>query len=135
MSVSHGKGTLFAFGLQHDNQLTAALRSGIWCWPWCVCAHSITRDRHGVVESEPVVATERCPATRFIAISFCHDTVLGRVGVRARALSETAATAGCGAVPGDGASESGVARACSSGGVVGIRDIARSRCGNKDNMP
>ena len=74
---------------RHGTQLTSALRSGVRCWPRCVHAHSTTSDRHRVVESEPIVATKRCHTAGFIAVSFCHDTVLGRVGIRARALNRT----------------------------------------------
>ena len=65
-----------------------------------------------------------------ITAGFGHGAVPGCVGIRPRALRGGAGTTGRGAVPGDGASVSGVARACSAGGVVGIRNITRGRCRN-----
>ena len=111
-------------------QLTGALRSAVRCWPRCVHAHSTTSDRHRVVESEPIVATKRCHTAGFIAVSFCHHAVLGRVGVRARAEREAAAAAGCGAIPRDRASVPVVTRACEAVGVVGILNDTWSRCRN-----
>ena len=66
-----------------------------------------------------------------VTVGFAHNTVRGSVGVIARAKRGGAGTAGCGAVPGDGASVSGVARAREAGSVVGIVDVALSRYGNK----
>ena len=95
-------------------------------------ARSTTSDRRGAVEFETVIATKRGLTAVVVIVRFDHATVRGCVGVRARALRGGAGTAGRGAVPGDGASVSGVARACSASGVVGIRNVTRRRCGNAD---
>ena len=63
-----------------------------------------------------------------VIASFVHGAILRCVGVRSRALGAGAGTAGGDAVPGDRASVSGVARACEARSVVGILNVAWSRC-------
>ena len=111
-----------------SNRLTGTLRSGVRCRPSRVCARSATGDRRRAVECKPGITTKRCHTAVVVTVGFGHGAVRGRVGVRARALRGGAGTAGCGAVPGDGASVSGVARACTAGDEVRICNTTRGHC-------
>ena len=124
--------SVFALSLRHNNPRTGTLRIGVRRWPIRVCARSVTRDRVRAVECEAVVTTKRCLTAVVVIASFAHGAILRCVGVTARALSAGAGTAGCGAVPGDRASVSGVARAREAIGVVGMLNVALSHCRNMD---